>query len=425
LRGKNVTLYYHPDAVPCAGTLAYLDANVDALGRYLGLPVARAPIPYHYGKTIPCPADAVGCAIGAQGRDVTLWSTTPDSVHELVHAVQMPQALSASFLMEAQAVALGEPDFSQGPTGLTDSELLQPPALPGADYPVAGDFGSYLLTRFGPEPFERVLAAVPWGASPDQVEAAFIATYGESMTQLRADRAAAGDAFVQFPFNRIGFSECVALPPDDDVAAGGTVTEALDCAVNAVGAEGQWMDRSVPFEIVDDGLYAVDVTPPADAQAVMFLTGCGRTSSLSFGLDAIVPPQSLVLAYLPKGRYALQLGAPARLPISFAVGVRPIVRMTDPDCAAIPAVDVPSQTRHLVILSMEDTPLELPIRLASSAFVVPWNGASEHVELCDGGCDQACMGEPVGSAPRLDAGRTYAVRARLAAPDGYVAFDLE
>jgi hypothetical protein len=423
LRGKNVTLYYHPDAVPCAGTLSYLDAHVDALARYLALPVP-APIPYHYRKDIPCPVDAVGCAVGAPGHAVTLWSTTPDSVHELVHAVQMPQALSASFLMEAQAVALGEPDFSDGPSGLTDSELLGPAALPGADYPVAGDFGSYLLTRFGPAPFEQVLAAVPWGASPDRVEAAFASAYGETMTQLRADRAAAGQPFVEFPFNRIGFSECVALEPDERVAAGGEATESIDCATNGVGAEGQWMDRSAPFDIAGDGLYSLDVTPAAEPSAVMFLTGCGRTSSLSFGMSAIVPPQSLVLAYLPRGRYALQLGAPSQHAASFAIAVRPIVLATDPSCASIPVVDVPADARHVIVLSMTHAPLEVPFRLSSPAFAVPWD-RSDAADLCLGGCDRACGGTPAAPFTRLDAGRIYGLRATTAAPDGYVAFDLE
>jgi hypothetical protein len=78
VRGKNVTLYYHPDDVPCAGTLAYLDVNVDAIGEYLGLPIVSS-IPYHYRKDIPCPVDAVGCALGGADHPITLWSTTPDT----------------------------------------------------------------------------------------------------------------------------------------------------------------------------------------------------------------------------------------------------------------------------------------------------------------------------------------------------------
>jgi hypothetical protein len=337
----------------------------------------------------------------------------------------MPQALSASFLMEAQAVALGEPDFNDGPAGLTDSDLLRPPALPGADYPVAGDFGSYLLTRFGPAPFERLLATVPQGASPDQVEAAFASAYGETMTQLRADRASAGPVFVEFPFNRIGFSECVALAPDDGVAAGGTATASLDCATNGVGTEGQWMDRSVPFDVADDGLYAVDVTPPEEPRAVMFLTGCGRTSSVSFGLDAIVPPRSLVLAYLPRGRYTLQLGAPSLQPVSFAVAIHPVALATDPSCDSIPVVDVPAEARHLVVLSMDDTPLDVPFRLSAPALAVPWERLAGLAQICAGGCDRDCTGEPAGQVSQLGAGRTYVLRARVGAPDGYVAFDLE
>ena len=156
LRGQNVTLYYDPGQAPCAGTLPYLDTTVAAIGSYLGLSI-EAPIPYYFTHDLSaCLPDDLGCAVPYDGV-VSCWASAPVLIHELVHAVQIDQTGddTPSFLLEGEAVALGQAEYLGAPDDLTatDTALLSIDQLTRTDYPLAGDFVSYLLTRFGAAPF--------------------------------------------------------------------------------------------------------------------------------------------------------------------------------------------------------------------------------------------------------------------------------
>src|SRR5262249_48240267 len=147
--------YYDPGMMPCAGTLPYLDASVAAIASYLGVSLGE-PIPYYYTQDLlPCSADANGCTVGQPEAVLSCWGKAPNLVHELVHAVKWrAMGLSSSFLDEGLAVSLGQYDsagIANG--GVSDQDLLGPEQLPAGDYDLAGDFVSYLLTRFGPSPF--------------------------------------------------------------------------------------------------------------------------------------------------------------------------------------------------------------------------------------------------------------------------------
>jgi hypothetical protein len=237
LPGRNVTLYYDPGQEPCAGTLPYLDASVAAIGSYLGLAI-ESPIPYYFTQDLRAcqSSNDAGCAI-PYGGVVSCWSSAPDSIHELVHAVQIDQTGddTPSFLLEGEAVSLGQRDYvsASGDQSAPDVALLSSDQIDRADCPLAGDFVSYLLTRFGPAAFERTISAIRPNATVTEIETAFALSYGgETMSQLRADRAAAPDLFYDA---RIDLSECMAATADERLGQPGTVSEIVDCASNAAG----------------------------------------------------------------------------------------------------------------------------------------------------------------------------------------------
>jgi hypothetical protein len=421
-QGKHVTLYYHPDAVPCAGTVPFLDTNVEAIAAYLGQPLGT-PIPYHFRQDLPCTPEALGCTMSGDAIRPTIWAKTPFSIHELVHAVQLGQApLSVSFLMEGQAVSLGEPTFNGGPANLTDSDLLAADPLPGNDYPIAGDFVAYLFTRFGAGPYEKLLATAPRGTAPDQVEAAFQSTYGETMGALRTDFAASSVRFLE---DRTGFSECQALPPDGAIGSGTPASESLDCATNGVGTEGQSMFRDIPFDVPNGGIYAVDVAAPAGTTTVAYFTGCGKTTWMTFGETGRVPANALVLAHLPKGRYYVAIAAPAQAATSFGIRVTPVGISMSPQCASTPVVQVPASIAHLVVFSMDDEVLEVPFQIAAVASAVGWSGFVSPADVCLAGCDQGCVNTQSPPAPMLSPGNTYVLRAHLSSPVRYAVVDLQ
>ena len=419
IQGRNVTFFYHPNAVPCVGTVPYLDSNVDAIASYLGVQVP-APIEYHFTQQLPCAPEAYGCVESAPQIIPEVWANVPDTVHELTHAVQFCKTSpSVAFINEAEAVALGEAYYYGVVDGLSDTMLLTPDPLPGDYYPTAGDFGSYLLTTYGPAPLEQVFSAVPKGSPPDAVEAEFTVAYGESMAQLRADRA---DSGLVFPWDRIKLTECMALEPDDSIADGGAVSETVDCTANAVGVFDASMYRMIPFDIADDGLYTIDLEVPDNAGAT--LTGCATSTQLDWGSSSWIPAQSIVVGYLAHGRYALGLGAPSEAGVTFTVTVHPIALGTHPACASVPVLSIPQGTRHLFVFSTDDATVEIPFELGSPAIASGWRGLAAQAQICLDGCDQGCSATDA-SSPNLSVDVTYTVAAQFVANGRYVAIDFE
>jgi hypothetical protein len=430
-QGQYVTLYYHPPAVPCAGSLPYLDANAKAIADYLGVSL-KTQIPYHYNNALPCVSEAYGCTATATGEPPTVWANAPNIVHELVHAVQFQNGpVDVSFVNESVAVALGDIEYNGVPAGVSDDTLLSADPLPGDDYPIAGDFGSYLLTRFGAAPFEALAAAAVKGSTPDEVEADFASAYGETMTALRADRQASSASFLR---DRIGLSECYAIAPDPNVADGGTVNETLGCDTNGVGVEQDTMFRFVPFDVPADGLYKVALSVPDGGYAE--LTGCGMLTEVDWGLaEPAGAGTALVLGYFPAGRYSLWITAPATSTVAFPFAVTPVVLGTAATCASVPTVEVPPGTTAIVVFSMLPAPLEFPLRVGTNVAAVEWAGLQSTAQVCLGGCDVDCVEATTSLAvvdggvdvtsPVLEAGVTYALKAQLNGPQGYIVVDLE
>lgn len=431
LSGQYVTLYYQPGQEPCAGTLAYLDATAAALASYLNLPIA-APIPYHYTQDLSvCPSQQdLGCAVPHNGV-VSCWSRFPTTTHELVHAVQIDGTGddSPSFLLEGEAVALGQndrPDLTD--RGAPDQALLSADPIDAADYGLAGDFVSYLLARFGPAPFEQTLAALRPNATVDEIEATFARQYGgETMTDLRADRAASP---VTFYWNRLDLNECRTSPPDARLGRPGTITETVDCASNAYGAPTLGATRHIAFDIAAEGLYLLDATPPSGSVLKLETCGGGRVLELSHFLEA----PAVVVGHLHPGRYAFVLTAlNPSTPVTFTLGVEPLALAAPPSCDSVAPVPIPAGTKSIYLFSMDDRMLEVPFVLgAPGAPVSPispvfasFNPLSA-AALCRGGCDIDCEPvDPLVALPQIPAGATFSVQATLLGQPDLVGLSLE
>src|SRR5215831_7602920 len=135
LAGDDVTLYYDPGMIPCAGTLPFLDASAATIAQYLGVAPAE-PIPYYYTQDLrPCPPGARGCTVGPPAATLSCWGKDPDLVHELVHAQRWRKTgMSNSFLEEGLAVALGQLDVvGITDSGASDQALLAPAQLATED----------------------------------------------------------------------------------------------------------------------------------------------------------------------------------------------------------------------------------------------------------------------------------------------------
>ena len=431
LPGQYVTLYYQRGQAPCAGTLAYLDANAAALASYLNLPI-EAPIPYHYTQDLSVCASqqALGCAVPHDGV-VSCWARLPNITHELVHAVQVDSTGddSPSFLLEGEAVALGQndrPDLSD--LDASDEALLSADPLGAVDYGLAGDFVSYLLTRFGPAPFEQTLAALRPHASVDEIEATFARQYGgETMADLRADRAASP---VTFYWNRLDLNECKTSAPDARLGRPGTISETVDCAGNAYGSPTLGATRHIAFDIGAEGLYQLNVTPQSGSVIKLETCGGGRVLELSHFLEA----PAIIVGHLHPGRYAFVLTVlnPAT-PVTFTLGVEPLGLAAPLTCDDVAPVPIPAGTKNVFVFSMDDRVIEVPFVLGAPAAPVspisPIFGSFNPLssaELCRGGCDVDCQAvSPLVTLPQLPGGATFSVQATLIGQPDLVGFGLD
>lgn len=423
--GQYVTLYFQPGNKPCAGTLAYLDANVAALARYLDLPIG-SPIPYHYTQDLSACASQqdLGCAVPYDGG-VSCWSRSPTTTHELVHAVQLqhPGSDAPSFLLEGEAVALGQndrPDLSD--SNVSDDVLLSADPLAAADYGLAGDFVSYLLTRFGPAPFERMLAAIGPHASVDEIETTFAAKYvGKTMANLRADRAASP---VTFYWNRLDLNECMTTAPDARLGRAGTITETVDCSSNAYGSLTVGATRHIAFDISAEGLYRLTANPQSGSVIKLETCGGGRVLELSHFLEA----PAVVVGHLHAGRYAFVLTAlDPSTPPTFTLGVEPLALTVPLSCDGIEPVRIATGTKNVYLFSMDDRTLDVPFVLEAPASpsVAAINPLST-TALCRGGCGVDCQAaSPLVRLPQLMAGATVSVQATLLGQPDLVGLLLE
>jgi hypothetical protein len=407
--GQYVTLYHEPGQAPCAGSLSYLDATAGAIASYLSLPI-QAPIPYYYTQNLRgCPAEQdLGCELHYDNGAVACLARQPALTHELVHAIQNSDG--PSFLLEGQAVALGQRQWMDvSDQDVSDSALLTSEQIQAADYPLAGDFVSYLLTRFGPAPFEQTIASLHASATVDDIESAFANHYGgRTMADLRTERAASSDTFFA---NRIDLSECMAVAPDNRLGQMGTVDEIVDCASNAYGMPDVQANRDVPFDIGVEGLYTLTVTPPSGGSLTLETCGGGRVLEISDTFE----PDAIAVGYLHAGRYAFILHALPSGPSSFTLGVEPLMLTANPSCASIPPVQVPAGTKHIYLFSMDDRSFEVPFILGSPATLMSEqiNSLSSAI-LCSGGCGLGCQATtPLVGQTVQPAGATFSLKATL------------
>jgi hypothetical protein len=422
LPGNDVTLYYDPGTMPCAGTLPFLDASAATIAQYLGVPPGD-PIPYYYTQyLLPCPPNSRGCTVGPPAASLSCWGKEPDLVHELVHAQRWRKTgMSNSFLEEGLAVALGQLDVvGIANSGASDQELLTPAQLPTEDFGLAGDFVSYLLTRFGPASFVSLLQSVHATDSVDAIESAFAGVYGESMTALRADRS---HSTLSFYSNRLDLPECQALAPDPTVGQGTPITETVDCTTNAVGVPG--MNRThIPFDVAADGLYVLTVQ--LDTASGFGLYACVGGTGVH-GSD--LGPNPLVVGYLHAGRYFFDLQSNSAVPQTISVSLAPVILGAWPACAAVPPVTVPSGTEYVYLFSMDDGALEVPFTLEDAATLVGLNGVVSQtlnqLQLCTAGCGASCRPDGVINPPQLAAGATFTLQATFAGQPKLVGENLQ
>ena len=377
--GPPIRIVYDRGYAPCAGTETYLNAVAARQASLLGYPLPRR-IDYHLVPTLngtPCGGrDALmgGCEIGTTGA---IWALVPAETHELVHAIVGEAAGTlVPFFTEGVAVAFGDPNNTGADYSLPMEELLGPTwPLPSGYYGTAGDFVSFLFTRYGSERLRALFREVPLGTSSADTDGALRRTYGKSFAELVAERLGSGLVFDQ---------SHLAVP---------------ECGEPTAWASPPW-SRSV--EVACDaggvGLLSSDRSGPR-------------------GRDRGRPPRGLLLA--PR------ITSPASI-VHFDLALEPGGAATACDASIAPEILDASSSGVQLVPRLQDAPvLSKNFRVASARHATA-QVRDAALSLCSGGCDAGCSSLEDGNGFTLEPGKTYILVAKATARGGHagLAFDL-
>jgi hypothetical protein len=264
IRGEHITYEYSSGLHLCAGTVEHLDRAIPYLEEQLGV---EAPARIRYSwlwsaelsrvaeKFRPDHAPAFVVADHAM-------ATGPAVIHELVHLVM--DAPTAPFFREGVAVAY-DIIYPEGygpryPSGAFPDPRATMEASRSAlvDYPAAGQFVTFLLTRHGPAQFREFYESLRWPHTLPRIRKAFRATFGRELDD-EVEVFMAGVPTCEPEYFALQFSDCTApIQPWDGPVW--THDEVLECDADGVVGGGQpgfasHIFRPVTLEVPESGRY--------------------------------------------------------------------------------------------------------------------------------------------------------------------------
>lgn len=262
--GEHITYEYSSDLHLCAGTVEHLDRAVPYLEEQLGV-TAPARIRYSWLSS----ADFARIP-DAFHREAPYAFTVADRamakrpalIHELVHIVM--DAPTAPFFREGIAVAY-DIIYPEGygpryPLGAFPDprDTMDAPTSGGVDYPAAGQFVTFLLTRHGPAKFRQFYESLRWPHTLPRIRKAFRATFGRELDD-EVEVFMAGVPTCEPEYFALQFSDCTApIQPWDGPVW--THDEVLECDADGVVGGGQpgfasHIFRPVTLEVPESGRY--------------------------------------------------------------------------------------------------------------------------------------------------------------------------
>lgn len=313
--GQHIRIAVDPGLELCAGSVAHMDEFVARLSVELGLDVPTGDdrlLAYwlerdDFVARSPCPERVGGCA-----RNGVFYAMGMPENHEFVHTVAAPLS-SLSFFNEGLAVAYeglgGLIDTDEAPVLGPIEPLLRIPS--GVElgrtengYVRAGAFVAFLLENYGIEAYSRATADIDKGADDDDIDRAFQAAFGASLTELTAEFNIASNRCAQ-PAYDAKLLECAA--PELEWRDG-RIVEHRPIACDEPDAVGPYAGNVVvvfhTVTIPEPGEYSVELFGDSTANKLA-LRSCGRCGSTpTLALRAGDPAKTVRLA---AGRHSLRL----------------------------------------------------------------------------------------------------------------------
>ncbi|MCY1056169.1 hypothetical protein [Nannocystis sp. SCPEA4] len=313
--GQHVRLALDPGLELCAGSVAHMDEFVALLSAELGLEVPTDDerlLAYwlerdDFVARTACSEGADGCA-----RNGVFFARLLPINHEFVHTVATPLGRSLSFFNEGLAVSY------QGLGGVIDADeaaLLDPiePLLRAptnkllgiaGGYPHAGAFVAFLIRTYGLDAYLRVVDDIGLAADVDDIDRAFQAGFGASLTEILAEFKITSNRCAH-PAYDAKLLECAApeLPWRD-----GRVAEQRQVACDQPDAVGPYAGNVVvvfrTVTIPEPGEYTVELFGDSTANKLALRSCGGCDSEPTLALRAGDPATTV---WLDAGRHTLRL----------------------------------------------------------------------------------------------------------------------
>lgn len=270
--GAHITYKNSTSLTTCRGTHTYVDTFIPFVVKELGLG-APPHVEYQWLDTAdfdaaPCRGVTSGCA-----GDRTAYSPTPALLHELVHTVTWTNGMNNHlFFTEGIAVAYDPWNGNnQGPRYLfgpdPDAPLPDPRLALGANkdelnYPLAGSFVTFLLTRHGPAKFVALTRGLDAGSDLPAIRSSFQEIYDLDF-DVEAELFISGKApCTNTPFS-VRVYDC-AMPEVAWGDDGWSFTAGMDCEKDPVvggldaGAATPSI-RSVTLQVPAAGQYTLSI----------------------------------------------------------------------------------------------------------------------------------------------------------------------
>jgi hypothetical protein len=278
VQGRFLSYAADDEIVICDGTVPLTEAWMEAVALYLGMdPDQILPTTYYFVDSSlleeMCSPNAGGCIDRADGR-FYIFSTGPIDEHELVHAVDYSAWPRRQPLLHEGLASAFEQDTPPLYYSFTPDEIdIAIEAESSADisvYSVGHYLVYWMLTRYGPEAFERFWYATSRPTTAADFRATFHDSFGESLDEMLAYVDVYGGPICPIPI-------CVGDPLAWEEGTWRTESPrscADDAVVGFTSESHSRLTRNDLVEITEPGNYDVSVSGSTAAGQGTFVTSC-------------------------------------------------------------------------------------------------------------------------------------------------------
>jgi hypothetical protein len=216
------------DAEVCSGVVDQLEAHLQTLTTYLGLPWTGTVIGYYKFRDLADYHSNSGCSQATDGCATPIpdvRSTWTLQGHELVHIYTRPLGSPPALFEEGLAEALSPEGRAFPAPSQSWRDILATPAKDGAaaviNYSAGGWFVTYLLREFGPAPFVAFYRAAALDHSAAAVAEQFQNVYGLNLDDVWSQAQASAPVLGGVPVWECASAEPIVMGGADARVGGG------------------------------------------------------------------------------------------------------------------------------------------------------------------------------------------------------------